>query len=122
MEMGKHWKMICCYYYTMAGLDTQQKKRDGRMQVVCAILKEKMGETAMFDRNNYTHKVLQLREKTVHFREWKGLSYVPRPAAPHLQVLNLYVPEGCGKNAPVFFPSGIGGEEPACQCKRCRRP
>ena len=53
-------------------------------------------------------RTLTLRGREVTFRAWEGLSYVRNPAAPKLQVLNLYVPEGC-ENSPVFFPSAIGG-------------
>ena len=62
-----------------------------------------------FRQEDSQRKILVLRDREVKFLAWEGLSYVQNPAAPQLQVLNLYVPEGCGGMAPVFFPSAIGG-------------
>ena len=62
-----------------------------------------------FRQEDSQRRILVLRGREVTFRAWEGLSYVPEPAAPQLQVLNLYVPECCGEKAPVFFPSAIGG-------------
>lgn len=62
-----------------------------------------------FEQNGYTRKELTLRGNNVKYLQWTGLSYVRKPAAPKLQVMNLYVPENCREGAPVFFPSAIGG-------------
>ena len=58
---------------------------------------------------NFTMEQIILRGKPVAFRAWRGLQYVRRPAAPEVQVMNLYVPEGLQEAAPVFFPNAIGG-------------
>ena len=63
----------------------------------------------LFDKSGYTLETITLRGENLGFRAWRGLHYVRRPAAPEVQVLNLYVPEGLEEAAPVFFPNAIGG-------------
>ena len=75
-----------------------------------------------FDSTRFTDEQLG----ALRFRAWRNVPYVSRPAAPDLQVMNIFVPQTyidggeingyTAATAPIFFPNGIGGYYEALPC------
>lgn len=69
----------------------------------------------VFDKSAYETRSLEVAGKTVVYRAYEGISYVEHPAAPELQVMNIYVPEQSPYNEgklPIFMPNTVGGYMP----------
>jgi len=68
-----------------------------------------------FDINSFKTMHLEVNGKVLIYRAYEGISYVERPVAPELQVMNIYVPEQSpyaeGK-LPIFMPNTVGGYMP----------
>ena len=72
-----------------------------------------------FDITNYTEETLTDGTQAVSYRAYRDVPYIEKPAAPKLQVLNIFIPQAyiqgepvgnySSKTAPIFFPNGIGG-------------
>lgn len=87
---------------------------------------DKRGNAMNFDRSSFTDETLNARQQTVSYRAFRNITYVERPVAPGLQVLNIFIPgeytRGGSVNgytadtAPIFFPNAIGGY---CQAMPC---
>ncbi|MBQ8640516.1 MAG: alpha/beta hydrolase [Lachnospiraceae bacterium] len=75
-----------------------------------------------FDKNNYKIRSLEAEGVILRYRAFEGIPYVTNPAAPDMQVLNLFVPEyyyGSDpigtytlKTASIFLPNSAGGYMP----------
>ncbi len=60
---------------------------------------------------DFTKGSVMVGNTEVFYRLYSDITYVEKPVAPQLQVMNLYVPEGLkdGKRAPVFLYQRTGG-------------
>lgn len=69
----------------------------------------------VFDKNTYETRTLEIAGKQLTYRAYEGISYVEHPAAPELQVMNIYIPEETPFEAgklPIFLPNTVGGYMP----------
>ena len=67
-------------------------------------------KSLIFDNSKYTCGTVQVGDKTVNYKFYENVPYVAKPNAPHLQVMNLYVPELENvDSAPIFFLQRTGG-------------
>lgn len=69
----------------------------------------------VFDKNAYETKCLELEGRQLKFKAYEGITYVEHPAAPEIQVLNIYVPEQSPYEEgemPIFMPNTVGGYMP----------
>lgn len=81
-----------------------------------------MSKKLQFDKENYEVKTMELEGKTLQYRAFEHISYVEKPVAEEMQVLNIFVPEKfyAGEsingynleNAPIFMPNTAGGYMP----------
>ena len=79
-----------------------------------------------FDTEKFTTEQLENSNYKISYRVYKNIPYVKNPVSPELQVLNIFIPTAyfnggtingyTAKNAPIFFPNGIGGYMEAKPC------
>lgn len=79
-----------------------------------------------FNSNAYTTEILSGNGVTITFRAYRNIPYCKKPKAPHLQVLNIFIPQVyidggeingyTARTVPIFFPNAIGGYSEAYPC------
>lgn len=76
-----------------------------------------------FDEKLFVPKTLLFNGKEVKYRAYENIVYVQKPVDTKYQKMHIYIPEAYfsdknvgmynARNAPIFFPNGIGGYMPS---------